>query len=134
MTSEEFEALKSKIQTEGQLTIQLVSNSMAPVMPTGTLAHIEPVVYDQVQPLDFIVFYANGILVCHAMWKRGYLKSANGERTLITRGIAAPFFDLPVRESLILGRVTSHRISCQKFYYLAFKITVLKIFRMISEK
>lgn len=121
MTPENFEELKKKLQNEGRLTIKLVSNSMSPVLPTGAVASIEPVSYNQIQNLDFIVFHSNEILVCHAVWRLGYFKDANGERTIITRGIATPHFDLPVSESRILGRVTSHRISRKKFYWLALK-------------
>lgn len=125
MTPENFDKLKDKLRHDRSLSIKIASNSMAPIMPTGTVALIEPVSYDDIQPLDFIVFHSDGILICHATWDKGFFKAANGDRTIITRGLESPFFDLPMRESNILGRVTSHRISRRKFYWLALKSVLL---------
>lgn len=119
VTPKSFETLKSALAQAKSLEIVLISASMWPVLKTGTKATIEPVTYDDLQPLDFVVFESDQILVCHCVRDRGVFRSATGERTLITRGLANPFFDLPVKESAILGRVNSHRISPLRFALLS---------------
>lgn len=121
----DFERLKNHLVAQRSVNIELVSNSMSPVMPTGTRAVVEPATFDQIRPMDFVVFFSEGILICHAAWEEGFFKAADGQRTLITRGLANPFFDEPVKESQILGRVTSHSITRTRFYWLAIRSRLL---------
>ena len=118
ISEDDFIVLKKNLPLARSMKITLVSNSMAPILPVGTLAEIGPVAFDDIQPLDFVVFFENGKLICHTVWQRGFFKAPNGERTLITRGLSNPFFDHPVRESYLLGRVTSHRVSRLYLYWL----------------
>ena len=125
--------MKAKLAEASRLSIILVSNSMAPVLPSGATAEIQPVTYEKIQPLDFVVFFDAGQLICHAVWDKGVFKSANGERTIITRGLSNPAFDHPVRESMILGRVESHRISKPRFLYLSLKAKFISKFKFSRE-
>ncbi len=115
ISSEEFEGLKSLVAKRGSLEIRLVSGSMAPLLPTGSLARIEPCRFEELEKYDLVVFWYHGIVMCHCVWDRGVFPAANGERTLVTKGLANPVSDDPVRESWILGRVTSHATTPWQF-------------------
>ena len=119
VTRKSFSAMKNELTRAGALAIRLASNSMAPVLPTGTVAEIMPVTFEELKPLDCIVYDAGELLVCHVVWGFGLFLAANGERTVLTRGLSVPFFDEPVRESRILGRVTSHQISKRRFVFIS---------------
>lgn len=114
-SSEDFERLKSVLQLKGGVEIRIVSESMVPLLPVGAIAELVPCGYDDLRRYDLVVFWYQGRLVCHCVWDHGHFKSANGERTLITRGLANAGSDDPVHESWILGRVVSHAVTPAQF-------------------
>ncbi len=115
VSNADFEGLKTSLRKIGSIEIRLISNSMAPLLPTGSIARIEPCSFDDVAKYDMIVFWYHGELMCHCVWARGAFPAANGERTLITKGLNNASSDDPVRESWVLGRVVSHRTNAWQF-------------------
>ena len=114
---DQFELLKMALRKKGSVEIRLVSNSMAPLLPTGTTARLEPCDFERVSRYDMIVFWYHGKLMCHCVWDFGSFPAANGEKTLITRGLANGESDDPVHESWILGKVVSHKVGPFGFYW-----------------
>ncbi|MES2855347.1 MAG: hypothetical protein V4692_05770, partial [Bdellovibrionota bacterium] len=98
--------MRDQLNSSGSLSIQLMSNSMAPILPTGAIAFIAPAKFDELSMRDIVVFWSDGILICHCFWELSKFPAANGERTIVTRGLSSVGFDYPVRESEFLGRVT----------------------------
>ncbi|HVK62331.1 MAG TPA: hypothetical protein VM432_12305 [Bdellovibrionales bacterium] len=90
---------------------------MSPVLKTGDTATIEPVAIDDLVMRDIIVFWSDDKLICHVVWAHSTMRSASGERMIVTRGLASLHFDYPVRESEIIGRVKSHRIGALAFLW-----------------
>ncbi len=129
MSNEDFETLKSALVLRGSCEIRLVSGSMSPLMPTGTIAKIEPCGFDELAKYDLVVFWYHGVLMCHCVWDRGQLPAANGERTLVTKGLANSVSDDPVRESWILGRVVSHSTTPWQFHWNLIKSKAVGRFR-----
>jgi signal peptidase I len=120
LTIVHLDNLKTALRKQGALEIELISGSMSPIMPTGTRAMIEPCQYEDLRRFDSIVFFSDGILICHSIWGLGEFRAPNGDRTIVTRGLANPLADDPVRESVVLGRVTSHRVSKGRFLFTLF--------------
>jgi hypothetical protein len=116
-SNDDFERLKERVRSAGFAEIRIVSDSMAPLLPVGALARIEACDFDRVARYDLVVFWYDGKLMCHCVWDRGVLPAANGERTLVTKGLANSSADDPVRESWILGRVVSHRATPLGFFW-----------------
>lgn len=113
-----FENLRSELELHGQLQIVMMSDSMSPVLPTGANATIEPFRLKSLRPMDLLVFWIpeEEIIVCHAFLAEGVFPGANGKKTITTQGIQNSHSDYPVRESNILGRVTSHQTTHFKFW------------------
>ena len=111
ISKNEFDQLKTRLERVGQQKIVIVTGSMAPLLPVGADAMIEACDFEEIKRLDMIVFWSVDRLICHAVCDFGYLPAPNGERTVVTRGLANPGFDFPVSESDILGRVISHELS-----------------------
>jgi hypothetical protein len=107
----DFQVLKNKLRKTGSVEIRIVSGSMAPLLPVGSLASIEPCDFDHLNPFDLVVFFEEDKFICHTFWSGGAFPAANGDRTLMTWGLNNPDRDLPVAERFLFGRVTSHRLS-----------------------
>ena len=108
---EDFQALRSELLRGGAREIQLVSNSMAPLLPTGARAMVEGCSIGELKPFEIVVFWENGKLICHVVCGQGELPAADGQASLVTRGLSSKSFDLPIPADCILGRVTSHRLT-----------------------
>lgn len=118
---DDFRKLKNSLARAGSVEIRLVSNSMAPLLPTGATARIEPCSPEDLSKYDIIVFWYHGDLTCHCFWSPGLFPAANGERTLVTKGLNNSSVDDPVHESWLLGKVVSHRTSAWQFNALLLK-------------
>lgn len=107
----DFAALRAALRGGGLREIRLVSNSMAPLLPTGARAIVQGCSIGDLKPFEIVVFWQNEKLICHVVCGQGDLPAADGQMTLVTRGLGSGGFDLPVPESWILGRVISHRLT-----------------------
>jgi hypothetical protein len=125
---DEFHGLKLKLEVSGPLGIKIVSGSMEPLLPIGTIAQVEFCRFDDLKPMDLLVYWRDDRLTCHAVWNIGYLPSARGDRTVITRGLGNPEFDYPVAESEIFGRVTSHRLTAWQALRMSFFSKLRRLF------
>jgi hypothetical protein len=120
ITLETLGLLRERLLEEKSLEIVLISGSMSPLIKTGDRATIEPVRIEELRMLDIVVFWSVDKLICHCVWGHSVTLGANGERRINTRGLATSGFDYPVRESEILGRVTSHRLTAFTFAWRSF--------------
>jgi signal peptidase I len=129
----QFEQLKLRMAARGSIEIVLVSGSMAPLIKTGDRAVIAPAKLDELVERDMIVFAAKDILICHCVWGHSVFPSADGERMVITRGLAGQTFDYPVRESEILGKVISHTLGPMRFiWYMVYWKTIRFLGRFLG--
>lgn len=116
----QFARLKNQLEKFGRRQVVLVSNSMSPILPTGSLAEIAPCRINELSRFEMIVFIDEKKLICHMVWNTNEFNSPGGERQIVTRGLLGGGFDLPVAESRILGKVISHRIAPWKLPFILF--------------
>lgn len=110
--------------------ITLVSGSMSPFLPTGAVARIQRCTYDELRFLDIVVYRAEERLICHCVFGKDEFRAANGERTLITRGLQNPMSDDPVRESDVVGKVVSHSLTKSHFLMIYAIYRLRRFFRL----
>lgn len=88
----------------GYQAYAIVSGSMEPAIPTGSLVYAKPVEPRALAPGNVVVFYANATPVTHRVVEND---TANG--TLTTQGDANAAPDLaPVSYYNVIGRVAFH--------------------------
>lgn len=110
------ELIKNKIQKE-PINIRVVSDSMLPLIKIDeqlTLTKLPT----ELKIFDTIVFYDNGKLICHFVWKDQ--RALNG--TLVTRSLKEPYKnEIPRKYSNIVGWVPTKKIS----FMIKLKIVLL---------
>jgi signal peptidase I len=108
----EFKALQKKLSEEGQIRCQILSDSMLPVLATGDVVTIEPILdYQKLNQFDVIVYFNGNVLICHYFLKINRLKNSLGQDCLITKGLFAKHWDLLVPVDQVLGICTDVKIS-----------------------
>ena len=91
-------------------THTVVTGSMEPIIKIGDRIIVD-LKNKNFQIHDIIVFWMNGILICHTLIHINQIVSDQDQRVFLT----APYYkmgvDLPIREDQILGIVMSHKLS-----------------------
>lgn len=105
-SNEMFRNLQNEIENTGYVFVQLVSDSMSPVLKTGDAAIAKPIKdHNRIKKFDILVFFDGEKLLCHYFVGRSSFKDADGVELYLTRGLSAREFDLPVRKDHVLGKV-----------------------------
>ncbi len=104
-----FTLLQQNLRTQKKMTMPAFGNSMEPLISSGSLVEFEPINSD-LKIFDIIIFWKNENLICHYIRHINSITTIDGERIIITHGLSSGE-DLPVTQSLILGRVTNHKIT-----------------------
>ena len=82
----------------------VVSESMEPALPMGSLVYVESAEPDSLEPGEIIAFYSNGVVVTHRVVENHYFYDE-----LITKGDANEANDIkPVPYRDLIGRVRFH--------------------------
>lgn len=110
LSESEFAVVQKQLQSEGQLSFQVVTGSMVPLISVGDFIVVEPVDPTVLKRFDVIVFWRGSVLVCHFVWWKNRFLSPNGTRTFSTGGIRM-LDDVVVAEEMILGKVVSHQMT-----------------------
>ena len=91
-------------QAMGYQVYNIVSGSMAPAIPIGSVIFVERVEATEVQPDDVIAFYSGNSVITHRVVSNQVV-----EGTFITKGDANETEDLaPIPYSMLAGRVVKH--------------------------
>lgn len=110
-------SLRDENGKPSRLTIQLASGSMSPVLPTGSQAEIQACRLEDLKFLDMVVFWDEEKIVCHCFFGLGDMRSATGERTFISRGLASKQFDVLTSESNLIGKVVNRKIGSWEYIF-----------------
>jgi hypothetical protein len=107
-----FDAARERLEKDGQLLCTIVSGSMEPVIMTSARVTVVPLVPKDLRRFDILVFEQHGLLICHVFWKQNGIVDPSGRTTYSTFSIAGRgrYFDLPVPQDRIVGKVVSHTI------------------------
>ena len=82
----------------------VVSGSMEPTIPVGSMIFVKPVDGDEIMDGDVIAFYSNGVVVTHRVMENRRL-----EKQFITKGDANEQVDMNwIDYEELLGRVDRH--------------------------
>jgi signal peptidase I len=88
----------------------VVTGSMEPIIKVGDRIIVD-LKNKNFKVHDIIVFWMNGILICHTLIHINKIVSEQNQKVYLT----APYFqkgiDLPIREDHILGVVISHKLN-----------------------
>lgn len=102
MTEAEFQNLKKLMIFKSKV----VTGSMIPVINIGEDVVVE-VGQENIKRFDIIVFFYNGKLICHFLWRKNKIVQPI---LLQTRNMQKKY-DFPVTLDHYLGKVVSHKIS-----------------------
>ncbi|MBY0517938.1 MAG: S24/S26 family peptidase [Bacteriovoracaceae bacterium] len=105
MTWEEFVEVK---KSQPLFKFSVITGSMVPVLQVGETVVVD--VDSTIDIHDIIVFWQDGKLVCHTVWRKNRIIRDEGEEVWVTRGIASNMMDLSIKKSEILGKVISHKL------------------------
>jgi signal peptidase I len=109
----------------GYQAYQVVSGSMEPALPLGSLIYVETVAPEQVETGDIIVFWSGDSPITHRVTKN---RLVEGE--FVTKGDANAQEDLePVSYDSLIGRVAYHIPFLGNFLFL-YGSTVGKVYIM----
>jgi hypothetical protein len=125
----EFLKLKEELKKNGSFVSSVITGSMEPDIPTGSLVEVVPV-NEAIRKFDIVVFWRNGKLVCHYVGHINRLRSTVSRLTFSTWSIKGDREDLPFDEERVFGKVVSHSIS----KLTKFKINLRRIFQQITER
>lgn len=103
---EEF--LKLKNSPMPIYKMRVVSGSMEPIIEIGEYIVVERT--EQVEVNDIVVFWQNGLLICHTLWHKNRVR-VGGKMVMITRGYYSYGNDLSISTEQILGKVINFRLS-----------------------
>ena len=111
----------------GIRTYSIVTGSMEPVIPVGSMVYVQPVDADDIQAGDIIAFERNSTVVVHRA-----VENNKSEQILITKGDANAQEDLEETAYLqIIGKVVYHipyyGLFAQSISHVPGKIAVILI-------
>ena len=92
------EVLRTRLHQEGHTTLRMRGNSMFPLLPSGTEAHLRPVAAGEQLRGAIVAVELGKQVVVHRV-----MKTKAG--TLVTQGIASPTQDAPVPSEAVVGVV-----------------------------
>lgn len=107
---QDFYFLQRRLEHDNRLRCQVISGSMEPVIKTGEPIEVIPI-REPLKTFDIIVFHQKDQLICHMVVKDQNLLFENRDSSVLTSAYRFQAYDLPVRMTRVLGRVTSHRVS-----------------------
>lgn len=97
----QLQALKNKLTREGRLAVQVVSDSMHPLLVAGGTYELVDAPYTELKPWDIIGFYQGGQIIVHFVRYQNHHDSA-----WVTGALKNPQTrDLPVTADRYLGRL-----------------------------
>jgi hypothetical protein len=101
----DFFKLKSRLDQQGEMKLNVASDSMHPVLKIGQKITVKPSNGVPLRKFDIIVFWGQGKLISHFLWAK-QMNEANSEFVIITKSLKEPSsHDIPIKENLILGIV-----------------------------
>lgn len=100
-----MEMLKHMLENRGYVKIPSHGTSMFPLIRTGNICRFEPVLAEEIEIGDILLFALDsGLLVGHRFIRR---EVRNGRTYYICRGDSRITEDPPLREEQILGKMVS---------------------------
>ena len=88
----------------GNEVYNVVSGSMAPEIPVGSIIYVEPAAPETIAEEEVIAFYSGSTVIAHRV-----VKNRAGEGEFITKGDANEENDMnPVKYAELVGRVSWH--------------------------
>lgn len=91
-------------RARGHEVYNVVSGSMEPEIPVGSLIYVEPVVLETVEEGDVIAFHGMDSVIAHRV-----VRNRVGEGDFITKGDANEENDMnPVKYASVVGKMTHH--------------------------
>lgn len=103
----DFEVFKNALNQKGQLPIQIVSDSMEPLLKVSETLSVVPI-SSKIEIFDLVVFYQQQRLNCHFLWR----DQKDFNNSIVTRSLKNPLQqDAPVTYDCILGVVPGKKIS-----------------------
>ena len=102
-----LEKLK-ELQIKRTINVQIVSDSMEPIIKTGEVIKVEMVVGEP-KTFDILVFYQNDIFLCHYFWKKNSYFDNSGKNYL-TRPLKSQWADIPFSRDQILGKAVGKKL------------------------
>ena len=108
-----------ELNTQKTISVQIVSNSMEPIIKTGEIIHVEKLTGEP-KIFDILVFYQNNIFLCHYFWKKNTYIDNDGKNYL-TRALASHGADIPFSRDQILGRVVGKHLSFLRQYRIVLR-------------
>lgn len=110
LSSEEVEIIRARVNFEGEITVQIASGSMEPVLKTGEKLRMQkPPDLKEISVFDIVVFMQNAIPTCHAVLDKTRYKGR--ENFLITGGLATRHEDRPVYQKDLIGIIREKKLS-----------------------
>ncbi|OUR93626.1 hypothetical protein A9Q84_19345 [Halobacteriovorax marinus] len=104
---EDFLMMKKIILSRGNIEVEIVSDSMEPLIKTGELIKVQNVEED-LKLFDIIVFWRDGQFVSHFVWRfNGISHKTITTRSLKDKGAN----ELPVEFENVLGIIKDKKIS-----------------------
>lgn len=105
LSKEMFQQIKENLKPKTKTRV--LSHSMEPYLSANETIEVSPYAFDKLRIGDVIVFWRDQTLICHLVMKINHSE----KNSVITKGLSADEFDLPVYESDYLGLVTSPQLS-----------------------
>jgi hypothetical protein len=123
MNQSEFLELKESVVQRGEIQVQILTDSMEPIIKAGEWVTCVPLDQD-LAIFDILVFYSNQKLFCHFLFKRKSALHDRSQTMLVTGSYKYQGLDAPVPREMILGRITSHRIGFLRKLFFTLKLLV----------
>ena len=116
---EEFKAMKMKLKSSLSLDIQIVSDSMYPILAVEERCTVSPYLgVDNLKRFDIIIFWQANRLICHYFWRTSIALNT-GKLQFMTRSLKNIYTnDVPFNEDQILGLICDTKVK---------KLTQIKI-------
>mgnify|MGYP003655246535 CR=1 FL=1 len=92
------EVLRTRLRQDGHTTLRMRGNSMFPLLPSGSKAHLRPVAAGESLRGAIVAVELGKQVVVHRV-----MKSTSG--ALVTQGIASPTQDAPIPSEAVVGVV-----------------------------
>ena len=91
--------VRQTLSRRGRVVIRSIGRSMQPAIPDGSYLEVRPVVFEELEPGDLVVYYSGSEVFCHRLIRKT-------GRDCVLKGDALLSADPPVSRPQILGRVS----------------------------